>query len=44
MLTMLNMKGSPNAQGHDSSWFNELGKVEQDDLKHLAYVPSKKPL
>jgi hypothetical protein len=36
------MKGSPIAQGHDSSWFNELGKVEQDDIKHLAYVPNKK--
>jgi hypothetical protein len=36
------MKGSPITWGHDSSWFNEPGKVEQDDLKHLTYVPSKK--
>jgi hypothetical protein len=42
MLTMLNMKGSPIARGHDSSWFNEPWKVEQNDLKHLAYVPSAK--
>ncbi len=42
MLIMLNMMGSPITRGHDSSWFNELGKVEQDDLKHLTYVPSKK--
>jgi vacuolar-type H+-ATPase subunit C/Vma6 len=39
ILTMLNMKGSPTTQGHDSSWFNEPWKVEQDDLKHVAYVP-----
>jgi hypothetical protein len=39
MLTMLNMKGSPTTQGHDSSWFNEPWKVEQYDLKHVAYVP-----
>jgi hypothetical protein len=42
MLTMLNTKGSPIAWGHDSSWFNKPWKTEQDDLKHLAYVPSIK--
>jgi len=44
MLTMLNMKGSPITRGHDASWFNEPWKVEQDDLKHLTYVPFRKPI
>ncbi len=39
MLTMLNIKDSPTTRGHDSLWFNEPWKVEQDDLKHLVYVP-----
>jgi hypothetical protein len=44
MLTMLNMKSSPTTWGHDSSWFNEPWKVEQDDFKHLAYVPFQKAI
>ncbi len=44
MLTMLNMKVSPIAQGHDSSWFNEPWKVEQMILSIQLMFHLQKPL